>query len=607
MTSHEPATPQSTSSENEIIDSLITLARSREDVRTFWKHYLNLFVTLCNAKEALLLVEVQQKWQIGQYTDKRPELWPHESIQTQLAETASKNRLATARFNQQQILAIRLDVGAQESPPVLIVNLGSEAKLPQKSTLHCVAALPAIFQTGRQYQQARLDVVFFAEILQMVGAIAEDDKFKLAVLRLTNEVNSLFNCSQVSLGWQKSGHVRLQAMSNLESFDDRTKSVWELEAAMEEAVIQEAEIIWPSAGKSILLRAHHTYGATKRIGNLLTLPIRQKEEIVGALTCEREESHFTEQEIWRLRLLLELCTPWLVKLEDQSLSIINKLRRRIRSSGTSLLGPEQTGTKLLFLALLGIVALMFIPKWPHSIIGTFLLKAENAVFVASPIDGFIKSALVRPGDIVSSGAVMIELDSEELLMEEASALARLARHKREAEKAAAAHSLADMRIAELKAQETQKEIDIISFRLQHTKITAPFDGIVAKGDLQARIGAPIHKGEPFMTIASLKSFYLEIQIDEAELRLVDLNAPTTVTFVGKPQVHFNAKLEAIAPQAQVTGTMNSFIIRAKADNEPLSWWRPGMSGMARIETEKRTLWWKLTHRLIDYLRLKFWL
>ncbi len=36
-------------------------------------------------------------------------------------------------------------------------------------------------------------------------------------------------------------------------------------------------------------------------------------------------------------------------------------------------------------------------------------------------------------------------------------------------------------------------------------------------------------------------------------------------------------------------------------------WRPGLTGDARIDVEKKSLAWIWTHRLIDFIRLKAWM
>ena len=52
---------------------------------------------------------------------------------------------------------------------------------------------------------------------------------------------------------------------------------------------------------------------------------------------------------------------------------------------------------------------------------------------------------------------------------------------------------------------------------------------------------------------------------------------------------------------------NVFMLRAELLEPPQDWWRPGMSGVAKVEAGDRRIIWLLTHRLVDYLRLKLWL
>jgi len=40
--------------------------------------------------------------------------------------------------------------------------------------------------------------------------------------------------------------------------------------------------------------------------------------------------------------------------------------------------------------------------------------------------------------------------------------------------------------------------------------------------------------------------------------------------------------------------------------EAQTWWRPGMSGVAKLDAGTRTPLWIATHRTLDYLRLRWW-
>mgnify|MGYP006955695645 CR=1 FL=1 len=54
---------------------------------------------------------------------------------------------------------------------------------------------------------------------------------------------------------------------------------------------------------------------------------------------------------------------------------------------------------------------------------------------------------------------------------------------------------------------------------------------------------------------------------------------------------------------------NAFIVKAAFDDVPperRDWWRPGMTGIGRLDAGNRTLIWLATHRTIDFLRLRLW-
>jgi hypothetical protein len=51
---------------------------------------------------------------------------------------------------------------------------------------------------------------------------------------------------------------------------------------------------------------------------------------------------------------------------------------------------------------------------------------------------------------------------------------------------------------------------------------------------------------------------------------------------------------------------NQFMLTARLLAPPESWWRPGMTGLAKVEVGERNVTWVFTHRLIDALRMKLW-
>ena len=146
---------------------------------------------------------------------------------------------------------------------------------------------------------------------------------------------------------------------------------------------------------------------------------------------------------------------------------------------------------------------------------------------------------------------------------------------------------------------------LVQYRLERAEIRAPFDGVVVEGDLRERIGAPVHTGDILMKISQLKGLYVEMRVPERDIDLIKDSRTAEVAFVTKPEETFAVQIERIEPSAVADKEGNVFVVRGRIDVRA-EWFKPGLSGVAKIKTGDRSLLWIATHRLVDFLRLKFW-
>ena len=72
------------------------------------------------------------------------------------------------------------------------------------------------------------------------------------------------------------------------------------------------------------------------------------------------------------------------------------------------------------------------------------------------------------------------------------------------------------------------------------------------------------------------------------------------------QLKYPVEIERIYPAAMPKDGENVFIVRCKLLAQPDAWWRPGMSGLVKLEAGERTLFWMLTHTTVDFLRMWLW-
>ena len=60
------------------------------------------------------------------------------------------------------------------------------------------------------------------------------------------------------------------------------------------------------------------------------------------------------------------------------------------------------------------------------------------------------------------------------------------------------------------------------------------------------------------------------------------------------------------PVALADDAGNHFLARAEHPAKDGKWWRPGMSGIAKIDVGQRSIIWILTHRTIDFFQMLIW-
>ncbi|MDY0043072.1 MAG: hypothetical protein RBS82_00255, partial [Syntrophales bacterium] len=92
-----------------------------------------------------------------------------------------------------------------------------------------------------------------------------------------------------------------------------------------------------------------------------------------------------------------------------------------------------------------------------------------------------------------------------------------------------------------------------------------------------------------------------------DIDLIKEGAKGELILVSKPEDVFDITLEKIIPMAEVDQREgNVFVVKAEIENNMQPWWRPGMSGIAKIDAGEKKIIWILTHRLVDFLRMFFW-
>lgn len=187
----------------------------------------------------------------------------------------------------------------------------------------------------------------------------------------------------------------------------------------------------------------------------------------------------------------------------------------------------------------------------------------SEVRLAAERGGRVTRVLVEEGQPVAKGALLAEIDSDELraaLAEsrarvvEAQAevtLARLNRERRERlvrEQIVAAHDLdqasRDLDIARARLDTASAEVTRYEAQIRKTRILAPIAGTVIARAVDA--GETVETGDHAFTLADLGRLRIEAEADEADAGALSVGAPVAITADGYEGRSWRGSVEEVA-------------------------------------------------------------
>ncbi|MEX8493766.1 efflux RND transporter periplasmic adaptor subunit [Sphaerotilus sp.] len=503
------------------------------------------------------------------------------------------------------LLAFTVDEGRSEL--VLVVHLGQNS-VPEadlRPYLATFPALPMLYETRRRLGASDRDAQRLAQTLELTGRVLDCPDFDQAVLALVNDLATQFSAETVSLSWRAREGLRLRVISHAEKIDRRTEHTVLLEEAQQEALSQRCELRWPNTGLQVV-HAHARYARLQQPGHLLTLPLNDAHgDGQGALTLERQGAAFTGTEQWGLRLICDLVHPVLQRQEARTRALPRRLGAEIGHSLPMWLRPQTPAGRRLATGLgAAALAALFVPL-PYAIDAGATVKADVMAFVGAPFDGYIESSPISLGTQVRAGDVLFTLATRELVLERANLLADLAQHTREEEKRRSANQLPEMQIAEAQAAQTTAKLQQVEYRLAQAQVRSPIHGVVIEGEPGKSLGGAVRRGETTVRIAALQNLHVEASTPERDISEVALGADARVKLIATPGEAVSMQVTRLIPAASVKDGHNTFPVRLELPAVPAAW-RPGMTGVAKIDLGWRPLAWIGVHRLMDFLRLNLW-
>lgn len=454
-------------------------------------------------------------------------------------------------------------------------------------------------------------------LLQFNASLLKENSLQETAISLVNLLAGFLQATRVSLGLYQQDTIVLEAISFSANFDKRTQVMQAINEAMAEAVEQRAEIDYSpmvsaesapdseSAALALIKRAHQQLQQQQQLQSVHSLLVRNGQTIVGVLTIELDkQSALTDEQRSFLQQALHFAGAILALRQQVSASVWQGLKRRTALRLERWFGEDSWRGKVIATLLLIFVVALFVPL-EYRIGADATLQTTEKYLVVSPQDGYLGKISARPGDSVKKGALLAQLNDEDLRLERRKLASQVQQYRQAYDTALANSSRVEAAIASAQMDQTSIQLNLVDQQLERTQLISPLDGIVVSDDISQTQGAPVKQGDVLFEIAAAQGFLVQLFVDERDIAAVASSQEGQVKFSSLPDDIFAVRVKTITPISEVREGRNYFRVDAELIREQDSL-RPGMTGTGKLIVGRRALGWIWFHDLWHWLRLKLW-
>ncbi|MDE3226091.1 MAG: HlyD family efflux transporter periplasmic adaptor subunit [Nitrospirota bacterium] len=444
-------------------------------------------------------------------------------------------------------------------------------------------------------------------VLDLVASAAGHERFHAAAMAFVTALATQLRCDRVSVGLLQGRAVTVRAVSHSAQFKQQTSLLRAMEAAMDEALDQQATIVYPpSPSFPLITKAHADLARQHDVGAICSIPLTAAGSHVGVLMLERPaERPFDGATRDLCEAVAALAAPLLESLRRDDRWLGAKAWAAMRAQVARLIGPQHVALKLSVFGSAALAAFCVLATGEYRVSAKTVLEPSIKRVVAAPFQGFVADARVRAGDLVTQGQVLCTLDDRDLRLEQLKALSQHGELQKQYHQALAERKAAQVEVLTAQIDQVKAQQALLSEQLARTRMQAPFDGVVVSGDLSQSLGAPVEKGETLFELAPLDAYRVIVQVDERDIADVAVGQEGTVLFSAFPSDPLAVTVTKITPVSEAKEGRNYFRVEGRLHQAPATL-RPAMEGVGKISIDERRLVWIWTRQAIDWLRLTVW-
>ena len=446
-------------------------------------------------------------------------------------------------------------------------------------------------------------------VLETIATSIHHQRFQEAATATATELAGRLGCERVCIGFIDGKHAVLKAVSHSATFGKKANLIRAIEAVMDEAIDQQATVIYPpdEDGPLQVTRAHAELHDSQGKVGICTVPFADGDKLLGAICLEMPRGKTLDNNTIRLcEHMASLLGPILDIKRKEDRWLHRKALDSAKAQLAKLTGPGSDGRKIVAGSLLALLLFLIFAQGDFRVTADARLEGTVQRVIAAPMAGYVARADVRAGDTVAEGDVIAELDDRDLRLELLKWSSQRSQRRREQSEALAARDRAQAGILAAQIEQAEAQIALLKEQLNRIVVTAPFDGVVVSGDLSQSLGAPVERGEILFEVAPLNSYRVILEVDERDIGEVLQDQIGMLALTGMPEDAIEIHVNKITPISTADEGRNFFRVEASLVGEPPQLLRPGMEGVGKIDAGRRSLVWIWTHKITSWMRMFIW-
>jgi hypothetical protein len=490
------------------------------------------------------------------------------------------------------------------------IDTSDESELAQiRQRLELTTNLLGLYEMRCTLEQRSEQLARLHQSMEILASVNQQERFMAAAMALCNEIATKWNVRRVSLGFLQGRYVKAKAISHTEHLARKMQLVSDIEAAMEESLDQDIEILYP-AGQEEPYVSRAAGELSSRQGNaaVCSLPLRRVGDPFAVLTveCEADQS-LTGQQVETLRLTCDLCSPRLWQMYEHDQWLGAKAASGLRRLASHAVGPRHTWVKLAIVAVVALIAFMTFAQGYDRVQADFVIQPVQRLIISAPFDGRLAGVNVGPGDeVIANTTILGRFDTSELEMRKLEEETKRDGYMREAVMAMRDGKPDEVEMARLRAQQVNPIINRLSQQIQQATLRSSLSGLVTSEDLQRQLNAPFSKSDVLFEVAPLDELRAELLVPEKRIADIAQRQEGQLATASDPGTYWSFTVVHIDPIAQVVEQDNVFRVEVDFQTRPPDL-RPGMTGVAKVHVGQRSYGYLWLRDLVDWVRMKLWL